>query len=110
MPVLVANVWKFIGMSAVARVDFGVVGEEGSIGCFVRDNGPWSIWLTRDKLFVPVPKPASTGGLPCDQERARDGASDCRSSWRQDLGGRTLDSDATFSVSFPKATMDRRVR
>lgn len=58
---LLANAWKFTGKHPRARIEFGVIKEEGRRVYFVRDDGAGFDMAYADKLFSPFQRlhPAS---------------------------------------------------
>lgn len=53
MEILIGNAWKFSGLVASARIEFGATEIDGEPVWFVRDNGAGFDMAHADKLFAP---------------------------------------------------------
>jgi PAS domain S-box-containing protein len=49
---LLQNAWKFTSRRGKGRIEFGTTMHEGSVACFIRDNGAGFDMKYRDKLFI----------------------------------------------------------
>jgi signal transduction histidine kinase/ligand-binding sensor domain-containing protein len=49
---LLGNAWKFTGKHSAARIELGVIRQNGQLACFVRDNGAGFDMAYAEKLFV----------------------------------------------------------
>jgi signal transduction histidine kinase len=50
---LLGNAWKFTSKRATACIEFGVTEQDGTVTCFVRDNGAGFDMEYANKLFTP---------------------------------------------------------
>jgi light-regulated signal transduction histidine kinase (bacteriophytochrome) len=61
---LLGNAWKFTGKKPEAKIEFGVIQEEGENVYFVRDNGAGFDMVYLDKLFAPFQRLHTTEEYP----------------------------------------------
>jgi signal transduction histidine kinase len=61
---LLGNAWKFTGKKPEAKIEFGVIKEEGENVYFVRDNGAGFDMVYLDKLFAPFQRLHTTEEYP----------------------------------------------
>jgi PAS domain S-box-containing protein len=61
---LLGNAWKYTRAVPVARIEFGVMEQEGKRCYFVRDNGVGFDMAERDKLFIPFQRLQTSKQFP----------------------------------------------